>query len=413
MEQRTTGQDGNRFIISERLTVELFLLVYVFVFFLGETTTGTPYIWLLLAIAGGILSYIIFQKRDYSLPLGLLISLAVTLPLLLFNTPLLNVIIFFVFTFWRFQANFSDTKIMGWPFLFVNTVVFVGFYFLVRMMFIYHNVFELLDQLAFLYLATSFLYFLTRLLTIWITSMKTGNFQMKEAGKVFGYITGFGVAVYLIVYFGMDLIRTGIAGVFGFLFGSVFRSFGIFMEPILDFLKNGAETFIEENLEEEDHFVDFRMDEEATVFGNSGSMFETVIFITVMILLVAVMIYLIRKKRQGRDQKKEVNYSFAFRGRKDRLAKESRLSYDYSAAKDEIRKTFERFETEAQQKDMSRMRGETISEWFGRMGWGNNKPLFDIYNNVRYGSHPPTESDFQLFLTEIEKIKDKYFKKDV
>ncbi|QTD42490.1 hypothetical protein [Sporosarcina sp. Te-1] len=410
MEQRATGQDGNRFIISERLTVELFLLVYVFVFFLGETTTGTPYIWLLLSIFAGLLSYFIFQKHDFSLITGILISLAVTLPLLFCKAPVLNVFLFSVYTLWRIKSNFSDSKLIGWPFLFVNTIVFGALYFLARVLFFsYVQPTELLEQLALLYLGTSFLYFFLRLMTIWITSKRMGNFQANEAGKVFAFIIGLGMIVYIGIYFGISHVRSGVFSLYNFLLGGLFKFFGIQAEQFMKSVEEGAGN---EEEESGGGFDDFNIQEEVKIFGRANTDFEIFMLVAAIVLLLVAVVFIIRKKAQAHD-KKEVLYTFRFRGRKDSNSQDNELLYDYSTANDEIRKTFERFETEAQKKGMSRLRGETISEWFNRMGWGSNEPLFNIYNNVRYGAQPPTETEFQLFLSEVKNIKEKYFKKDV
>ncbi|MBB4824112.1 multisubunit Na+/H+ antiporter MnhG subunit [Sporosarcina luteola] len=412
MEQRASGQDGNRFILSERLTVELFLLVYVFIFFLGETTTGTPYIWLLLSLLAGFLSYFIFQKNDFSIIAGIFISLVVTLPLLMCNAPGLNVFLFFVFTLWRIKSNLSGSKIIGWPFLFTNTFALVVFYYLVWMMFPNAQKDVLLEQLAKLYLVTSFLYFFIRMITIWITSKRMGNFQAREAGKVFGFIIILGGVAYLAVYFGMNSVRTGIVAVFSFLFGGLFKAFGMMMAPVIDGIREWGQKNIDE-YGEDSEYVDFKRLEESSLIGVSDSFFEIFMFSAAIIFLLVALVLIIRKKRQITDKKKVFDYSLSSMGRKKSREKDSQLVYDYSAAKDEIRKTFESFESEAQTKDMSRLRGETVSEWFSRMGWGYNEPLFNIYNNVRYGSHPPTETEYRLFLSEIENIKEKYFKKDV
>ena len=126
MGQPIFEKDRNRFEITERLVVELSLLSYIFIFFLGETSSALPYIWLFISIAGGILAYFIFYSRDYSLGLGLGLALGLMLPLFLFGAPLINILFFFVYVFWRIQVNFNDSRIHGWPFItVVNTSAFV------------------------------------------------------------------------------------------------------------------------------------------------------------------------------------------------------------------------------------------------------------------------------------------------
>ena len=53
------------------------------------------------------------------------------------------------------------------------------------------------------------------------------------------------------------------------------------------------------------------------------------------------------------------SYSFSFKGRKEKPEEQRQLLYDYSSARDEVRKTFEQFEKEAQNYN------------FSRIAWGN------------------------------------------
>ena len=104
-------------------------------------------------------------------------------------------------------------------------------------------------------------------------------------------------------------------------------------------------------------------------------------------------------------------YSFSFKGKKAKPEEQRQLLYDYSSARDEVRKTFEQFEKEAQNYNFSRLHGETVKEWFSRMGWKQNDLILSIYNDVRYGSSTPSESEHSSFIREIEDIKKTFLKK--
>ena len=135
MGQANYERDRNRFNLSERLIVEMFLLSYIFIFFLGEVGTIMPYVWLFISIIGGVIAFFLFYNRDYSLGYGARFGIGATAPLLLFNTPLMNMIVFFVYILWRIQANFNGSRIQGWPFISINTLMFVVMYFLARLLF--------------------------------------------------------------------------------------------------------------------------------------------------------------------------------------------------------------------------------------------------------------------------------------
>lgn len=392
----------------------MFLPSYLFIFFLGETGSIMPYVWLLISIIGGIISFFLFYNRDYSLGYGAGLALVVTAPILLFNAPLMNMLIFFVYVLWRIQANFNGSRIQGWPFLTVNTLVFVVLFFLARLLFAYYSPEVLMKQQIFLFLVTSFLYFFIRMISVTVNSRQLGNFKVREAGRVFGYIIGLGSLVYVVVFFALDPVRRGMISVAGFLFGGVLTLFGKTMEPIIEYFKSGAEKFIEENLvEPESGFVDFELQGELETYGSSSSIFEYTSLAVVFVILISIAILLIRRKGKKRDVEKLENYSFSFKGRKAKPEEQRQLLYDYSSARDEVRETFLQFEKEAQKHNFSRMHGETVKEWFSRMGWKQNDLILSIYNDVRYGSRTPSEKEHSTFIQEIEHIKKTFFEKEV
>ncbi|MCM3742664.1 hypothetical protein M3193_00800 [Sporosarcina luteola] len=414
MGQSTYEKDRNRFSLSERLIVEMFLPAYLFIFFLGETGSIMPYVWLLMSILGGIISFFLFYNRDYSLGYGVGLALAVTAPFLLFNAPLMNMLIFFVYVLWRIQANFNGSRIQGWPFLTVNTLVFVVLFFLARLLFAYNSPEVLMKQQIILFLVTSFLYFFIRMISVTVNSRQLGNFKVREAGRVFGYIIGLGSLVYIVVLFALDPVRRIIISVGGFLFGGVLTLFGKTMEPIIEYFKSGAEKFIEENLvEPESGFVDFELQDEMNTYGATSSIFEYTSLAVAFVILITIAILLIRRKGKKRDVEKLENYSFSFKGRKAKPEEQRQLLYDYSSARDEVRETFLQFEKEAQKNNLSRMHGETVIEWFARMGWKQNDLILSIYNDVRYGSRTPSEEEHSTFIQEIEHIKKSFFEKEV
>lgn len=392
----------------------MFLLSYVFIFFLGETGSMMPYIWILISIIGGVISFFLFYHRDYSLGYGAGLALILTAPILLFNAPFMNMLIFFVYVLWRIQANFNGSRIQGWPFLTVNTLVFFVLFFLARMMFAYNNPEVLMKQQMILFLLTSFLYFFIRMISVTVNSRQLGNFKVREASKIFGYIIGLGSVVFVVVLFALDPVRRGIIGVLGFLFGGVLTLFGKTMDPILEFFKAGGEKFIEENMEELDSgFIDFEMKDELTTHGATSSIFEYTSLALTFVILIVIAIFLFQRKGKARKVEKLDGYQFSFKGKKEKAPVQRQLLYDYSSARDEVRKTFEQFEKEAQTYNLNRMHGETMKEWFSRMGWMQNDMILSIYNDVRYGSRTPSEKEHSTFIQEIEEIKKTFFKKEV
>lgn len=396
--------ERNRFNLSERLVAEMFLVSYIFIFFLGETGSTIPYIWLLISIVCGVASYFIFYSREYSLGLGIGLALAVTMPLFLFGAPFMNILFIFVYVFWRIQANYNGSRIRGWPFItVVNTVVFISMYLLARMIFVHNSPEELMRQQMILYVLTSFLFYFIRMVTITINSRQLDNFKVREAGKVFSMIMGLGASAFFIVLIALKPARSIFIETIGFLFGGLFMSFLKVINPLLEFFKVGTEEA--NNEESESRFFDFE-EHEAT-----SSLFEylSIAFVVSVLVIITVILIVIKKNKRYNDR--QVAYSFSFKGKRERKIEPQKMLYDYSIARDVVRKSFEQFEKEAQKYKLKRSPEETVKEWFSRRGWEKNENILSIYNAVRYGSHTPSESEQYNFIEGLENIKKSCFVK--
>ncbi|MCM3711834.1 hypothetical protein [Sporosarcina luteola] len=408
MGQEWFEYDRNRFNLSEYLVADMFLLSYIFIFILGKTGSAIPYIWLLISIEGGVVSYFIFYSREYSVGLGVGLAAGVTVPLFLFGAPLLNTLIFFVYVYWRIQANFSGSRIHGWPFITVgNTAVFVSSCFLARLLFVNDHHEELLQQQLILYLLTSFLFYFIRLVTIVINSRRLGNFQVREAGKVFSVIVGLGATALFIVLIGLEPVRALVIKITGFLFGGVFMIFLKGIDPLMEFFRKGAERINDDNTVESGfRFFDFE-EREAT-----SSIFEYSLLVFVVVVLIMLTVALIVLNNNKRFNDRQEAYFFSFKGKREREKEQGKMLYDYSIARDEVRKSFEQFEKEAQKYKLHRYHEETVMEWFSRNGW-ENENILSVYNAVRYGSHTPSESEQNNFVSGLTSIKKSFFVKKV
>ncbi|MFC5602665.1 hypothetical protein [Sporosarcina koreensis] len=406
MGQERFEYERNRFNLSERLVAELFLLSYIFIFFLGERGSAIPYIWLLISIAAGIAAYFIFYSRAYSLGPGMGLALGVTVPLFLIGAPLMNILLFFVYIHWRIQANFSGSRIYGWPFItLVNPFAFFLTFFMARLIFANDRPEELMHQQLMIFLLTSFLFYFIRMITITINSRQLGNFKVREAGKVFIIIMGLGASVFFIVLTWLKPVRSLIIETMGYLFGGLFMLFLKGLDPLMEFIRKSTEKTGEENAGESGfRFFDF--EERAA----TSSLFEyaSIVFVTAVLIIIAVV--LILKKKNERYNDRQHTYFFSFKGKRERKTEQRKMLYDYSTARDEVRKSFERFEEAARESKLNRSHEETIKEWFLRMGWEKHEHILAIYNAVRYGSHIPSESEQNTFFIGLENIKKDFLK---
>lgn len=127
MAQEGTERNRIRLISSERTVLELFLIVYLFLFLTNGSSVDSHYLWLILSMGIGSITYLLFSKMEYSLGIGILLAALLAMPFYFNGIPLVVVFMLFVYSFWRLQVNFGETKANGWPYLVLNTVFFAFF----------------------------------------------------------------------------------------------------------------------------------------------------------------------------------------------------------------------------------------------------------------------------------------------
>ncbi|MBE1553639.1 hypothetical protein [Sporosarcina limicola] len=408
-------RDHLRLINSERTVLELFLIVYPFLFVTAGSPFASHYIWLILSACIGVIAFFLFSRVEYSKGYGMLLATLLAVPFYFLELPLVIVVLLFVYSFWRFHANFNDVKVNGWSFLVLNTVLFVTFCLLSIPFFSNANPQEFMNTHTFLYITTTVLYFFIRFAVIGMIGYRLGNFSIGEAGKMFGGILGLQIVTFFAVYFLLEPLRTGAIAVMGFLFGGLFNLIGKATEPMLDAMIAYLDAKRAEHLEGTEGdviFIDFKMQEETETYGAVSGSMDLAITIAVAIVAIIVFVLIIRKWKQTTLNIKKTDYSFKLTGRK-KSEKKFRPIYDYSEAHDAVRNAFKHFEEEAQSWNAPRLQGETVKEWFSRMDWGCKEGLFHTYDKVRYGSHLVTEEEGRYFIDKLEKIKSDFFIVDV
>jgi hypothetical protein len=415
MEQGRTERNRIRLISSERTVHELFLIVYLFLFLTSDAIIGSHYLWLLLSVGLGVVAYLLFDRIEYSLGIGILLAALTVAPLYFNGIPLVIVFMLFVYSFWRLQVNFGETKAYGWPYLVLNTIFFTFIYFVIKLFFVYANADELMKLQVVLYLMTTVIYFIIRFTVIGLIGAHLRNFNLGDAGKMFTAILGLGCIIFLVVYFLLPPIRLAIIAIAGFLFGSLFMLILKGFTPLLDWFiarfDAAREKLIEETEKPEFTVIDFEMIDDTKTFG--GVFLHTGLLMSLGIFLIALIAFtFIVRRKKAQFQDKTPGFTFGSGGRK-KNKKEKRLVYDYSVAVDAVRTAYKEFEKEAQSSKAPRLKGETVKEWFSRMGWGQNEKLFNTYDKVRYGSYTVSSEEGSHFIEELDKIKNKYLENNV
>src|SRR6185437_15243171 len=216
--------ERNRYSITntERFILELFLIVYLFPIIARSLIVNSAFIWLIVATLGGVIAYFLFSKGSYTFIKGLILSAFMAYPFCLFDMPFFMATVLFVFIFWRLNQNFTGGRGSGWPFLGLNTFLFVLFYFIVMNLFQKPFVAENIKLQVTLFLLTTFLFIVIRFASFSLMSRHITEIKLVDSSKLFGIMLGLGVLSFVFIHFFFTPFRNGIIAIAGFIFGGLY-----------------------------------------------------------------------------------------------------------------------------------------------------------------------------------------------
>ena len=396
--------EGNELVLknTESFSTELFLLTYPLLLISGDILIPPHYLLIILAIISGIGLAFLFQRISYTIQLGILLSIFISIPLFFIGTSVAVVCIVTAFVFWRIHANFSSERHARWNFLSINTIVFT-FAYLFTAIYLYQPAkSEFLHVHVQLFIFTAILSIVIRYIVIITTRRGTATIQFKEVNKMFSQLLGIATVGFLVVYYFMESAFSLMVGLVTFLFGDLFKK-GASLLPDIHFQEQTNFKKSEELEETEE--LQLPISSDSIDLGP----FITILAVIIVIIFVIVLI-MNRKISIGKPLK--LNYSlktFGIRKKQQVLNDES----DHLVTANAVRLAYQDFEKGAHLAKSSRLAGETVKEWFMRMEWEQDNQLIMTYDKVRYGSLTITDEESRLFVESLNKIKINNFNKNV
>ncbi|QUW21715.1 hypothetical protein JSQ81_18345 [Sporosarcina sp. Marseille-Q4063] len=414
MDQRQIDDISFRLKNVESFILELILLTYPLLLISENLLLSPHYLLIAVAISIGIACYLFFQIKPYSILMGLFFSLLLTTPFYFINLPVPLTVFIFMYTSWRMHANFGLQRNSRWNFLAINTIVFTIFYFITRSYLLKAHATEINKVNVLLFLLTTILFIVLRYITILILGRRLPKFEWLETSKVFAAILGVGIATYLLIYYLIEPIRTAVLAVLGFLFGGLFMFVSTAITPFIDYVIDWLDYLRWKKYQEMEkptiYNTDNDMDGKLEIFSSRAELNIGVYVVIGAAILAAIVLYLnFRQKRHMYDESKGPAYKVRLFGRGDKKKSDVEQVYDYSIASNAVRTAYQSFENDAHQAKHPRFAGETVKEWFSRMGWRNNENLFATYDKARYGAMTLTEEEGRRFEDDLNEIRDKYF----
>jgi hypothetical protein len=413
VEQRQIDNISFRLKNVESFILELILLSYLLLLISENLLVSPHYLLIVLAICIGTACYLLFQIKRYSIFMGLLFSLLLTISFYFIGMPMPMLVFIFMYTCWRMHANFGLQRNSRWNFLAINTIVFTIFYFITRSYLQKAHATEINKVNVLLFLLTTVLFIVLRYITILILGRRLPKFEWLETSKVFAAILGVGITTYLLIFYLLEPVRTAVLAILGFIFGGLFMFVSAAITPFIDYIIDWLDYLRWKSYQEmEPPILNFEDDaeEKLEILTSSTELNIGVYIIIGAAIIAGIVLYLnFRQKQHEYNQSGGPAYKVRLFGRSDKKKSDVDQVYDYSIASNAVRTAYQSFENAAHEAKCPRFAGETVKEWFLRMGWGKNENLFVTYDKARYGAMTLSEEEGRRFVDELNEIREMYF----
>ncbi|MCA0148849.1 hypothetical protein LCD52_08535 [Rossellomorea vietnamensis] len=135
-----------------------------------------------------------------------------------------------------------------------------------------------------------------------------------------------------------------------------------------------------------------------------GLSFSWVNEVLLGLLVIAVIIYLVKKRKSSFDMAREAESSPTMMTQKyvPPVEEDDRDRISYSKARDVIRLSMEKLEGKAHIWGAGRQQNENVQLWFNRIGLSESERFFSLYERIRYGQSVPSQQEVDYFTSQIE-----------
>lgn len=146
------------------------------------------------------------------------------------------------------------------------------------------------------------------------------------------------------------------------------------------------------------------IDETQTYELSQGLSFSWVDEALLILLVIFVIIYLIKKRKESLhvSESERDSYSMTTQHIITPFEESSKEPIYYSKARDTIRLSMEKLEEEALRSGAGRYPNENVQLWFDRIGLSGTDRFFTVYEQVRYGQFVPGQDEIDFFTSQID-----------
>lgn len=394
---------------------DVWIVALLLVIFQNDTTIVLPFLWIILQIIIAICMQIIMNRTGPNPIIPFVVPTGVLLILFWFNSPIWLFLIGTGISIWRIQVRFNkiqDDQTVESSYNLNFFLLFLAVHFICFLLGIENYIFPLYSVV----ISGVVLPIAMRMYAVWISTNKQNSASLSRVvgGFFLGLLSLVGLSA--VLYFTIPVIRKGL----GVLFGKAMSIAVIPFIPLLEYLDklvSRLEIIVPEESEriQSGEQTELKPNEIVSKSLGNGFPFEIIFFVLAVIIIVLFIRYLLKNKPDTISAEPSVIHYINKDVEEDR--KEKQINGQQSLYKVDtslLREKYKEFEVEASLYDFERTKSETVREWFVRMEWTVMDEFFQVYEEVRYGELTISSEKAELFLSNLEKIKTKYFfEKDV
>lgn len=390
--------------------LDAFLLSFVFVLLMDESTIPLHVIWLaasiLLALVVGWLSAV----RGYRLPEMIVSTVLIMCSTLFLGVPIWISLVFILLAVNRLHARFNDGKAtMQTKSSFLKLLPLIFFFAWTIQTFVPSE--ETLFWLFILVCAGLTFYiffrFVSRYLQAEGQNIRLRTLALYPAGIVLPAML-ISVIIFLFSETGSYAFAMIFKGLFAILWWPLSPLYDAFMNSLGGLMENGERA---QQMEQQEQQVEEQTQSEI-MFMNGESPeapVAAIIFIALALATLALIIWLRRLKKVKRETQEasaivyETTPLVPRRKEKKTKQQEERAERRQLHA---VRKALQEFQRSAEKKGKGRLQQETVSEWFDRMDIRVSAEFIEAYDKVRYGSQEIPAAAVDRFQQEIAVLKE-------
>lgn len=175
-------------------------------------------------------------------------------------------------------------------------------------------------------------------------------------------------------------------------------------KPLFDFIEG---IYIESPVNEQEEETEVEMGNQAEEFTDSsvlGAIPQWVWFLVIAVILVAIVLYLWKKKMSHETISEQINLNIAYASL-PQSNKPKRRIFRSNQPENNLRRLLYQLQMYAQKRGLGRHEYETVREWFDRIGISNQELVIETYDAVRYGNGVLTKNEEVLIEERIRGIK--------